>query len=62
MEKGNEKKFDDLDIETQIKIMLEYIKTLRGGILNTGKLLENTVVNAALDKAYRKLEQLMGIK
>lgn len=62
MEKVIADKFEDLDVETKIKLILQYITALRGGVLNTGKMLENMDVNVAMKKAYNKLEQLMGIE
>jgi hypothetical protein len=52
------KNFSELDAETRVTLLIEYIKVLRDGyISNSTKTLENTDVNVALAKAYKLLEK-----
>jgi hypothetical protein len=52
------KNFSELDAETRVTLLIEYIKVLREGyISNSTKTLENTDVNVALAKAYKLLEK-----
>jgi hypothetical protein len=52
------KNFSELDAETRVTLIIEYIKLLRGGYIeNSTKLLENTDVNVALAKAYKLLDK-----
>ncbi|KEQ25568.1 hypothetical protein [Paenibacillus tyrfis] len=50
-------KFSELDVEKRIMLLLEYIKVLRGGLVENPKLLENTNVNAALIETYKRIEK-----